>query len=182
LLPQWLESGAARAVRGTEVTLCPGGGVGGLIEYRLFQVGIIASRGHQLPPSSRFPHNDGNGGSSAGFEANERDNVEGQSTSPFVWRIKFALQHKGIAYESVPTGFIGIHRIGHGLAEPGTLKTLPVVEYAGRFISESWVIAEWLDEAFPDHPATVQIPPTTARSSTAAELYKVPSPWRRTIL
>ena len=23
----------------------------------------------------------------------ELDNVEGQSTSPFVWRIKFALQH-----------------------------------------------------------------------------------------
>jgi len=32
----------------------------------------------------------------------ELDNVEGQSISPFVWRIKFALRHKGIAYESVP--------------------------------------------------------------------------------
>jgi glutathione S-transferase len=31
--------------------------------------------------------------------------IEGQSTSPFVWRIKFALQGKGIAYESAPTGF-----------------------------------------------------------------------------
>jgi hypothetical protein len=27
----------------------------------------------------------------------ELDNVNGQSTSPFVWRIKFALRHKGIA-------------------------------------------------------------------------------------
>jgi glutathione S-transferase len=82
----------------------------------------------------------------------ELDNVEGQSTSPFVWRIKFALRHKGIAYESVPVGFFGIRHIGRGLVEPGTLKTLPVVEYAGRFVSESWVIAEWLDETFPDHP------------------------------
>jgi glutathione S-transferase len=27
-----------------------------------------------------------------------------------------------------------------------------VVEYAGKFVSENWVIAEWLDETFPDHP------------------------------
>lgn len=81
----------------------------------------------------------------------ELDNAEGQSTSPFVWRIKFALQHKGIAYESGPVGFFGLRRIGHGVVEPGTLKTLPIVEHAGRFLSESWVIAEWLDETFPDH-------------------------------
>jgi glutathione S-transferase len=75
-----------------------------------------------------------------------------QSTSPFVWMIKFAPRHKGIAYESVPVGFFGIRHIGRGLVEPGTLKTLPMVEYAGRSVFESWVIAEWLDETFPDHP------------------------------
>jgi hypothetical protein len=49
----------------------------------------------------------------------ELDNVEGQSTSRFVWRIKFALRHKGIAYESVPMGFFGIRHIGRGLVERG---------------------------------------------------------------
>jgi len=92
----------------------------------------------------------------------ELDNVEGQSTSPFVWRIKFALQHKGITYESVPMGFSGIRHIGQGLVETGAPKTLPIVEYAGVFISESWAIAEWLDEAFPDHPPLFSSQPELA--------------------
>jgi glutathione S-transferase len=90
----------------------------------------------------------------------ELDNVEGEVISPFVWRIKFALQHKGISYDSVPVGFFDLRRIGHRVGEPGTLMTLPIVEYAGTFLSESWVIAEWLDEAFPDHP---RLEPTPRR-------------------
>jgi glutathione S-transferase len=39
-----------------------------------------------------------------GSKLYELDNVEGQSTTPFVWRIKFALHGKGIAYERAPTG------------------------------------------------------------------------------
>ena len=32
----------------------------------------------------------------------------GRSASPFVWRIRLALAHKGIAFESVPLGFTEI--------------------------------------------------------------------------
>jgi glutathione S-transferase len=56
----------------------------------------------------------------------ELDDVEGQSTSSFVWRIKFARRHKGIAYEACPWDSLG-----------------------WKVVSESWVIAEWLDEPFP---------------------------------
>ncbi|SEE75806.1 glutathione S-transferase [Rhizobiales bacterium GAS191] len=88
----------------------------------------------------------------------ELDNIEGESTSPFVWRIKFALQKKGIAYDNAPTGFFGIPRIGRGRIGSDMVKTVPVVEHDGRFVSESWAIAEWLDEAFPDLPRLFSSP------------------------
>jgi glutathione S-transferase len=79
------------------------------------------------------------------FRLYELDNADGNCTSPFVWRIRFALQHKGLEYESVRVGFLDIPRIG-----PGTLKTVPVIEHDGGFFNESWKIAEWLDVGFPE--------------------------------
>jgi glutathione S-transferase len=79
-------------------------------------------------------------------------NAKGDSTSPFVWRTKFALQAKGIPYDSVPDSFLDIPRIGGGSGEPGT-QTVPIVEYQGELLHESWTIAEWLDRAFPDLPS-----------------------------
>ena len=31
--------------------------------------------------------------------------------SPYCWRVRFALGHKGLEYRTVPTGFTGISRI-----------------------------------------------------------------------
>lgn len=70
-----------------------------------------------------------------------------RSASPFVWRIRYALAHKGIAYESVPLGFIEIPRVFGG-----RFKTLPVIEHGDTVMAESWDIAEYLDRAFPEQP------------------------------
>jgi glutathione S-transferase len=77
----------------------------------------------------------------------ERGNARGDCTSPFVWRVKFALQQKGLIYKRVPVGFVDIPQIGSG-----RFATVPVVECEGHFIRESWDIAEWLDAQFPNHP------------------------------
>jgi len=70
-------------------------------------------------------------------------NANGASTSPFVWRVKFALQFKGLDYTREEVSFFDIPRIG-----PGILKAVPVVEHNGEFRSDSWAIVEWLDVAF----------------------------------
>jgi glutathione S-transferase len=72
----------------------------------------------------------------------------GRSVSPYVWRIRYALAHKGIPFESVPVGFTEIPK-----AFGGRFKTLPVIEHGVTMLAESWDIAEYLDRAFPDRPA-----------------------------
>lgn len=71
----------------------------------------------------------------------------GRSASPFVWRIRYALAHKGIAYESVPLGFIEIPKVFGG-----RFKTVPVIEHGEAMMAESWDIADYLDRAFPERP------------------------------
>lgn len=71
----------------------------------------------------------------------------GRSASPFVWRIRYALAHKGIEYQSLPIGFIEIPKVFGG-----RFKTLPVIEHGETMMAESWDIAEYLDRAFPERP------------------------------
>ncbi len=71
----------------------------------------------------------------------------GRSASPFVWRIRLALAHKGIAFESVPLGFTEIAQ-----AFGGRFKTVPVIEHGETMLGESWEIAEYLDREFPAGP------------------------------
>jgi len=75
----------------------------------------------------------------------ELSNADGVNTSPFVWRVKFALQHKRLAYERTPVGYFGISQIGDG-----RFQTVPVLEHVGIQRSESWAIVEWLDKNFPE--------------------------------
>jgi len=72
----------------------------------------------------------------------------GCSASPFVWRIRYALAHKGLPFESVPVGFTEIPKVFGG-----RFKTVPVIEHGDTLMAESWDIAEYLDRAFPGAPA-----------------------------
>jgi glutathione S-transferase len=71
----------------------------------------------------------------------------GRSASPYVWRTRYALAHKGLAFDSVPLGFTEIPK-----AFNGRFKTLPVLEMGGSMLAESWDIAEHLDREFPHAP------------------------------
>ena len=71
----------------------------------------------------------------------------GCTISPFVWRTKYALAHKGFEVELVPGGFTGIRdRTG------GRSDRCPVIVDDGEWILDSWTIAEHLDEKYPDRP------------------------------
>ncbi len=77
----------------------------------------------------------------------------GCSASPYVWRIRYALAHKGIACEPIPVGFTEIPKIFSG-----RYKTVPILEHGATAMSESWDIAEYLDRAFPDTPTLFSSP------------------------
>jgi glutathione S-transferase len=70
--------------------------------------------------------------------------------SPFCWRTKLALRHKGLVYVAEPVGFSEKDKI----AFAGS-TTLPVIRDDGRgghAVKDSWQIALWLDEAYPARP------------------------------
>ena len=79
--------------------------------------------------------------------------ASGCTISPFVWRTKYALAHKGFDLDIVPGGFTGIlERTG------GRSERVPVIVDDGEWVLDSWVIAEYLDEKYPDRPMLFEGP------------------------
>jgi len=67
--------------------------------------------------------------------------------SPYCWRIKMALAHKGLSWEEVPCHFTDKDR----LPTPNA-GTVPVLVDNAKVVSDSWAIAEYLDQHYPDNP------------------------------
>lgn len=68
--------------------------------------------------------------------------------SPFVWRILLALEHKGLAYERVPCRFTDKSAFA-----PSGAQTVPTIEDEGKWVSDSWAIACYLEDRYPDRPS-----------------------------
>ena len=73
---------------------------------------------------------------------------DGRCFSPFVWRIRLALAHKGLEAECVPVRFTEKEKI----AFSGS-KTFPVLVDGDKAIHDSWRIACHLEDAYPDLPS-----------------------------
>jgi len=70
--------------------------------------------------------------------------------SPFVWATKYAIRHKGFDLDIVPGGFTGIEeRTG------GRSQRVPVIVDDGKWVLDSWLIAEYLDDTYPDRPTLI---------------------------
>lgn len=68
--------------------------------------------------------------------------------SPFCWRVRLALAHKQLPVETVPWRMVEKEAI----AASGQGK-VPVIEDAGRMLSDSWAIIRYLEQAYPDRPS-----------------------------
>ncbi len=66
--------------------------------------------------------------------------------SPFSWRTRWGLAHKGLEFKSVQIGFPDIGELG------GTQRTVPAIRIGDTFVEDSWTIAEYLDDRFADRP------------------------------
>ncbi len=78
----------------------------------------------------------------------ERVGLDGRRISPFSWRIRYALAHKGIDPEVLETRFADVARI-RGLSGQ---DLVPIIEHDGHVVHDSWAIACHLEDRFPDRP------------------------------
>jgi glutathione S-transferase len=67
--------------------------------------------------------------------------------SPFCWRAKFALKHKGLAWRDEPVGFTEKDKIAFAQSQ-----TVPVIHDGPNVVKDSWAIARHLDKAHPEKP------------------------------
>lgn len=67
--------------------------------------------------------------------------------SPHCWKVAISLAHKGLDYRSVPTLFTEVPKV-----EGGFSKTVPVIRDGDRLVADSFAIALYLEEAYPDRP------------------------------
>ncbi|HEX2726026.1 MAG TPA: glutathione S-transferase family protein, partial [Beijerinckiaceae bacterium] len=68
--------------------------------------------------------------------------------SPYCWRTKLALAHKGLSVETVPWRFSD----KEALAFSGQGR-VPVLVDGEKTVTDSWAIALYLDETYPDRPS-----------------------------
>jgi glutathione S-transferase len=79
----------------------------------------------------------------------ERIGHEGRRPSPFSWRIRYALAHKGVEVEFRHVRFADVETIR---ALSGQ-HFVPIVTDGDRVIHDSWNIACYLEDRFPDRPS-----------------------------
>jgi len=79
----------------------------------------------------------------------ERIGHKGRRPSPFSWRIRYALAHKGAEPEFRHVRFADVETIR---ALSGQ-HFVPIVPDGSRVVHDSWNIACYIDERFPDKPS-----------------------------
>jgi glutathione S-transferase len=67
--------------------------------------------------------------------------------SPFCWRTKLALKHKGLTWRDEPCGFTDKQKIAFAGSQ-----TYPVIHDGTTVVKDSWAIAQHLEAAYPDKP------------------------------
>ena len=67
--------------------------------------------------------------------------------SPYCWRTKMALLHKGLEFETIPWHFTDKEVIA-----PSGSHRVPVIVDGGKWVADSWKIALYLDEVYPEQP------------------------------
>ncbi len=68
--------------------------------------------------------------------------------SPYCWRTRMALAHKGLAAETIPWRLTE-----KGAIAPYKSEKVPVLLDGEKSVADSWEIANYLEDAYPDRPS-----------------------------
>lgn len=74
--------------------------------------------------------------------------TDNRRMSPYGWRVRMALAHKGLEYEWVPVRFTDKEQIGFS-----GQKLVPVLVDGETVTHDSWAIANYLEAAYSDRPS-----------------------------
>jgi glutathione S-transferase len=91
----------------------------------------------------------------AGADANIR-------FSPFCWRTRMALAHKALDVKTVPIRFMDKPKLAFS-----NQTLVPVIRDGQKVVSDSWTIAEYLDEAYPERARLMDGPQGKALANFA---------------
>jgi glutathione S-transferase len=78
----------------------------------------------------------------------ERVGFEGRRLSPFSWRIRYALAHKGADVDYRPARFADVATIEQLSGQ----RFVPIVVDGAHVVHDSWNIARYLEQKYPDRP------------------------------
>ncbi|PLU59428.1 beta-aryl ether-cleaving protein [Sinorhizobium medicae] len=68
--------------------------------------------------------------------------------SPHVWKPRLSLAHKGLTFDVAPVGFTAIPSL-----EEGATKIVPLLRDGEKLVNDSFDIALYLEETYPDRPS-----------------------------
>jgi glutathione S-transferase len=68
--------------------------------------------------------------------------------SPYCWRIKLSLKHKGLDFETIPWRLTE-----KSVLAPYNSERVPVIVDNDRGVADSWTIANYLEDTYRDRPA-----------------------------
>ena len=68
------------------------------------------------------------------------------------YRLRLALQLKGLEYENCPVNLVESQQKGEAFSSRNPFATVPMLEVGGKDRVQSMAIIEWLDEAYPENP------------------------------
>ena len=68
------------------------------------------------------------------------------------FRLRIALQLKGLEYENVPVNLLKSEQKDEAFSSRNPFASVPMLEAGGRDRAQSMALIEWLDEAYPARP------------------------------
>lgn len=74
-----------------------------------------------------------------------------QLFSPHCWKVRMAVAHKGLQWETIPVPFTGVATI-----EGGESRRIPVIRDGDTVVEESFEIAKYLEATYADSPSLFQ--------------------------
>jgi maleylpyruvate isomerase len=82
--------------------------------------------------------------------------LHGYFRSSTSYRVRIALNLKGLAYETVPVNLLNAEQRSESFRALNAFAGVPALEVDGRVYAQSLAILEWLDERHPEHPLLPQ--------------------------
>ena len=78
--------------------------------------------------------------------------LHGYYRSSTSYRLRIALELKGLEYEYIPVNLLTAEQKGEAFTTRNPFGSVPLLEANGKDRVQSMAQIEWLDEAYPEHP------------------------------